>query len=428
MGRRKLIGFILAGLLGCASLAYAQESGREALALEYMRNGQWDFANQQWRQLIEEEPDNLRAHIGLARSLSQGGSLQEAAWHLENLRSRLQPAGLPEVDVELAQVWLAMRNPSMALKYLLEAIREKPYHVEAFRALVALRDQLPEKTRDALEANLQKRAGKAAVLARKAMEAGRYRQSLPYFEVALAWADSPGLSNDYGLALLLSGEGEEAVRRFRVMPDHPGAWRWHANAALAYLSLDQTAAARREAEKAITLTDGSREKARLYNILGYIYESARKTSEARFAYERAVELDPGLDKARLNLAYIFQQTYQFPLAVRVYEEMLARHPGDGALWNRLGFVYELMHEGRKARAAYEKAIAASPSLREAYTNLALLYKKMDEPDKADAVLKKAMALQFSGLEERGGPAVKRTGTVSHPLFRYVDVFMADGRV
>ncbi len=425
MGRRKLIGFVLAGLVLGNLAAHAQETSREAAALEYMRNGQWDFASHQWRRLIEENPRNLRAQIGLARSLTEGGYVQEAVWQLETLRPGLAPAERSDADVELARAWLAMGNPQKALHCLLEAIREQPYHVGAYRALMALRDRLPASQRLELEAGLTQRARQAGQRARQLMEAGQYRQSLPYFEVAMAWAQPAGLRNDFGLALLLSGETRLAAAQFQSMREDGTPWGAHANAALAYLGESQTVAARREIEKALALASDHRHKARLYNILGYIYENARKTSEARFAYERAVDLDPALDKARLNLAYIFQQTYQFSLAARVYEGMLAKNPADAFLWNRLGFVYELMHESRKARAAYEKAIATNPNLKEAYTNLALLYKKMDEPEKADAVLKQWMARQFSGIESRGGGSASLAGKVIHPLLRYVDVFMAE---
>lgn len=426
--RRTCFALLAAAFCCLPFSGMAQELDREDVALEYMRNSQWDFANHEWRKLIEEDPRNINAHVGLARSLTQAGFLREAVWHLETVRSEISH---PDLEVELAQACMAQGWPDKALTHLLGVIKQHPYHLAAFQGLMEVREHLSEEKRRQLEPHLKARARDAEGRGRRLMAAGQYQRALPYFQLAVSYERKAGLWNDYALALLLSGRSQQSLGQFRELEKVARQWQHHANAALAYLSLDQTVAARREIEKAIALTGSNRDKARLYNILGYIYENAGKTSSARYAYEKAVELDSGLLKARLNLAYIFQQAYQFKEAVAIYESILAGDPHNAMIWNRLGFVYELMHEPKKARGAYEKAIAAEPGMKEAYTNLAMLYKKMDEQEKSDAMLKKVMELQFAKIEtgqprraSKPQPA-ERQSAGGHPLFQFVDVFMAD---
>jgi Flp pilus assembly protein TadD len=180
-----------------------------------------------------------------------------------------------------------------------------------------------------------------------------------------------------------------------------------------------------EAEKAIALAATSADKARLYNILGYIYETAGKPVDAKLSYERAIALDPGFDKPKLNLAYILEQDYQLERAADIYKGMLKTTATNADVWNRLGFTYELMREPKKAMDAYQKAIELNPGLEEAHYNLGMLYQKMDKQKKADEELGKLADMKFQRIEKKTVlKKVSDEAAIKHPLFKYVDVFFA----
>jgi Flp pilus assembly protein TadD len=397
-----------------------ENRSRSDVALDYMQNERWDFASYEWRKVLEMEPENIEAHLGLARSLGQAGFIQEAITHLKETRPGIDD---PRLDLEQARLHAEAGETDSAIRLYLSLLDKNPYHVESFKGLMALEMRFREEQAGALSDLLAKRAKEAENRANKAFEAGNYQQAVPYYELATAYNRKGTLHNKYALALLLSGNGEEAGEEFSRLNKVHRRWELHGNAALALLSQDQTHAARKELEKAIQMAQKPADRAKLYNLLGYVCESANRVADARYAYAHAIELDPALDKARMNLAYIYLQDYRYEKAITLYQEVLARSPNRADVWTALGFAYELQQEPRKAKAAYEKAIALDPGYKEAYRNLATMYDKLGKKEKADLTLKRMMSRQYARLE--GAPnqsPSKSPQAQGHPLFQFVDVF------
>ncbi|HEY9687809.1 MAG TPA: tetratricopeptide repeat protein [Coleofasciculaceae cyanobacterium] len=397
-----------------------ENRSRSDVALDYMQNERWDFASYEWRKVLELEPDNIEAHLGLARSLAQGGFIQEAITHLKETRPRIED---PRLDLEQARLHAEAGQTDSAIRLYLSLLNKNPFHVEAFKGMMALEMRFPEDQARTLSDMLEKRAKEAENRANKAFATGSYQQAVPYYELAAAYNQKGTLHNKYALALLLSGDGEEAGEEFIRLNKIHRRWELHGNAALALLSQDETHAARKELEKAIQMAKEPSDRAKLYNLLGYVCESANRVADARYAYAHAIELDPALDKARMNLAYIYLQDYRYEKAINLYQEVLARSPQRSDVWTTLGFAYELQQEPRKAKAAYEKAIALDPGYKEAYRNLATMYDKLGKKEKADLTLKRMMSRQYAKLEGVSKqPSAQPAQAQEHPLFQFVDVF------
>ncbi len=103
--------------------------------------------------------------------------------------------------------------------------------------------------------------------------------------------------------------------------------------------------------------------------------------EARRAYERALEMDPDLAEARVNLGRLLHQAGD-PAAAEVhYRAALALGPHATAAYD-LGLVLEDLQRPQDAIAAYRRAIEIDPGLADAHYNLARLLEATGDPQGA----------------------------------------------
>ena len=103
---------------------------------------------------------------------------------------------------------------------------------------------------------------------------------------------------------------------------------------------------------------------------------------ARRAYERAVEADPALLEARINLGRLLHETGRLEEAERVYRGALPLHGDDPVLQYNLGVLLDDMDRKAEAMAAYEAALRRDPGLADCHYNLALLCEDLRRPREA----------------------------------------------
>lgn len=106
------------------------------------------------------------------------------------------------------------------------------------------------------------------------------------------------------------------------------------------------------------------------------------TEAALRAYEQAVEADPTLLDARINLGSLLHETGRLADAERVYREAIEACGSDPLLLFNLGVL--LGDTERKAEAvdAYEAALRGNPRLADCHYNLALLCQELCKPKEA----------------------------------------------
>jgi DNA-binding transcriptional MerR regulator len=95
--------------------------------------------------------------------------------------------------------------------------------------------------------------------------------------------------------------------------------------------------------------------------------------EAKAAYARALELDPGMVPAHVNLGCLLQSEGDLDGAERHYRAAVGHDPAGALAWYNLGVLLEDRGRAAEARACYEHAVAADAELADAHYNLALLY-------------------------------------------------------
>jgi tetratricopeptide (TPR) repeat protein len=102
-------------------------------------------------------------------------------------------------------------------------------------------------------------------------------------------------------------------------------------------------------------------------------------AQARAAYEKALELDPSLTDALINLGRLYQLDGEIETAVRLYGRALEAGGGDHptAAFN-LGIACEDLAKDDEAAAAYELALSADPSFADAHYNLSRVRERMGD--------------------------------------------------
>ena len=109
-----------------------------------------------------------------------------------------------------------------------------------------------------------------------------------------------------------------------------------------------------------------------------LYQDARdrvlagRGAEARDAYEAALERDPELVSARINLGRLMHAENRITEAEALYRAALEQDPRSALAAFNLGVALEDQGAADDAVAAYEKALALEPSYADAHFNLSRL--------------------------------------------------------
>ena len=105
-------------------------------------------------------------------------------------------------------------------------------------------------------------------------------------------------------------------------------------------------------------------------------------SEARHAYERALDLDPGLAEAHVNLGRLHHEQGSYDKAEGHYRAAIQKDPEYALAHFNLGVLLEDCRRPKEAAAAYHKALAYDSSFADAHYNLALIYEAAGKRDEA----------------------------------------------
>jgi tetratricopeptide (TPR) repeat protein len=101
--------------------------------------------------------------------------------------------------------------------------------------------------------------------------------------------------------------------------------------------------------------------------------------EAMAAYRRALEIDPGLADAHVNLGRLLHESGRAAEAEQCYRLALATRPEDPTAAFNLGVALQDLGRLQEAAEAYENALAIDSALADAHYNLSGVYEKLGEP-------------------------------------------------
>ncbi|MGD9141941.1 MAG: tetratricopeptide repeat protein [bacterium] len=111
----------------------------------------------------------------------------------------------------------------------------------------------------------------------------------------------------------------------------------------------------------------------VYFALGNIYYDDASPMEARLNYEKALELNPKFNKARINLAMLYAETADPDTALALLAEALAIDPKDPKAYNNIGMINYSKGNMDGAVKAYSRSIEIDPDNAESHYNLGLAF-------------------------------------------------------
>lgn len=106
---------------------------------------------------------------------------------------------------------------------------------------------------------------------------------------------------------------------------------------------------------------------------------------------RVLELEPGNDQVRRELAWLELQLGRFPEAEAACRAAIRSNPRDGWLYYLLAKALHGQTKRTEAAAVLDPVLAAQPKFAEALLLRGILHRELDEPAKAVPVLRQALA-------------------------------------
>jgi Flp pilus assembly protein TadD len=118
-----------------------------------------------------------------------------------------------------------------------------------------------------------------------------------------------------------------------------------------------------------------------YN-LGTLYMKGGQPSQAKAAFERALQLKPDYSDASNSLGALLAQSGQVPAAIERFRAALQAKPDFADALNNLGFALFQTGETAQAYELYQNALALQPDFPEALNNLGIFFGRQGDLDRA----------------------------------------------
>jgi tetratricopeptide (TPR) repeat protein len=129
-----------------------------------------------------------------------------------------------------------------------------------------------------------------------------------------------------------------------------------------------------------------------FNVAVELESSAAE--EARQAYHRALELEPEMSDAHLNLGRLYHEAGRLDKSEAHYRAALNYAPQDAAPHYNLGVLLEDLKRPEEALRCYEEALARDADFADAHYNLGLLLESSGKTQQAFTHLRTARKLYF----------------------------------
>jgi len=396
------------------------------LGKAYVALGQLDRAEEQFEALRRLEPGEPTAGLQLGLVEMQRGRQDLAARRFEEA-ARLDPTS-SVARVHLAQALFNQGLADRALHALEDAVGLGPTNPDAHYLLgfvygeLGRHEEARRATRKAMELN------PALGTAQANLEIESHpsrRDAAPPLPVPVAEPRETRAHLNLGLAFRRRGFLTDALREFRL------ALEAEEDRDAAIQGLAEVHLLRRDFAPALGLYEellsAQPGHSGLWNDKATCLHQAGRRTEARAAWQRAVELDASnalawnnlgvarvedpdpatavaaletairarssLLPARLNLALLHAQRKQYRSAVDAYRDALRLRPDSAPAWNGIGQVLMELKEFQDARNAFARAVESDPESAVAHYNLGFCLGQMGRFDEALRETKRALEIE-----------------------------------
>ena len=198
-----------------------------------------------------------------------------------------------------------------------------------------------------------------------------------------------------------------AISMTDSFPKHHFAWKILGTI---YLSTSRLSEALNANQKAIEL---SPQDAEVYNILGLTYKELGRLEEAEASCLKAIKLNPKFFQAHSNLGNILKELDKPEEAKAYYLKAIAINPSLAEAHSNLGNVFKDLNRIENAEASYLQALELNPNLAQAHSNLGDIYRVLGRFEEAESCCLKAIELNPSLAEAHNnlGATYKEIGRI-----------------
>jgi Flp pilus assembly protein TadD len=130
-----------------------------------------------------------------------------------------------------------------------------------------------------------------------------------------------------------------------------------------------------------------------YYDMGLVYLRQSVHPKARSMFEKVLELDPGQNTARMNLAFIHRELGNRHGALSILQEAVEWDPQHVGAWMNLGMLYGEARQFDQAIDSFEKVLELDPNNHQAFAQLAMSYEQISDIEQAIEYWEQALRAQ-----------------------------------
>ncbi len=329
----------------CSKINSEQNTLKQAISL--LQSGQIQYAVENLKMIIKNEPDNDAAYYFLSIGLYETDCLEEAASNIEAAiklkhdKSYLKDAC--DIFFDLALLYKAMQDNKKAINCFEKCISFNPKEIDALLNICKIYES-QSNWDEALKIytmaakidpdNAEIFFNKGIIYSKKS----EFKASVECFEKSrmISPDDAQTLYN-LGLSLIYDNKDEESIRFFKrallIKPDFP----------------------------------------EVYLNMGLSLSNLEKFTESIDFYKKALELRPSYVQAYVNLAISYFKLENYEKATELYEKALETEPENIYALTNYGYLLQRKNENGKALELYKRVITIQPDNADAHFLSSTLY-------------------------------------------------------
>jgi tetratricopeptide (TPR) repeat protein len=365
--------FVGVGLLVFWAVAQAQPQPDYAQAEALVREGQLDRSIAMLKQLLEAEPQNLKALNLLGIALTGKGDLGAANAQFEHAL-RIDPHFVPVLK-NLSINELSQKKLSDAQRHLTAALALAPedpvIHGYLGKIAYASRDYRGAVAHLSKAGVLANDPNAAALLAESYLEIGQRQQALEVSRGLPADKLTDRRQFALGLAFARHQLYEQAIPYFEtVQARHPESYDAAFNLGLCYVESRQYG---RAIEVLREVAHRGHKTAELDNLLAEAYENNNQIQEAIDALREATRLEPEDEDNYVDLATLCTNYEAYKLGLEVIDVGLHYLPQSDKLIFQRGVIHAMQSEFDLAEQDFQLAARLAPEKNLAYVGMGVSY-------------------------------------------------------
>jgi tetratricopeptide (TPR) repeat protein len=351
----------------------AQDAAEYARAEALVRQGQWDSGIGILKQILREEPRNLKARNLLGIALTGKGELADGNRQFQRAL-QISPKFYPALK-NLAVNELALKDFAVAERHLNAALKLAPDDpvIHAYLGEIAYGRQDYKNAASHLSraGSLLERPSTSAHLAQSYLETGQRENALETLRKLDKTALPAKAQFSLGLALAQHGLDEEAIPYFDLARrSYPDSYDLGFDLALCYVGAKQYSQA-----IAVLRDLGERghKTAELDNLLAEAYEGNQQINEAIQTLREATLLAPEDENNYIDLATLCIDHDAYDLGLEVLNVGLHYRPQSDRLVFQRGILHAMRSQFELADQDFELASKLAPEKNLSYIGLSVSY-------------------------------------------------------